>query len=47
MPTEPGVKRTIAFVDGQNLFHAAREAFGYTYPNIRCSKGVPGEIEPG
>jgi len=20
-------------VDGQNLFHAAREAFGYTYPN--------------
>ena len=33
MPTEPAVKRTIAFVDGQNLFHAAREAFGYTYPN--------------
>jgi uncharacterized LabA/DUF88 family protein len=22
------------FVDGQNLFHAAREAFGYTYPNF-------------
>lgn len=21
------------FIDGQNLFHAAREAFGYTYPN--------------
>jgi uncharacterized LabA/DUF88 family protein len=27
------VKRVTAFVDGQNLFHAAREAFGYTFPN--------------
>src|SRR3989338_4615113 len=26
-------KKVIAFVDGQNLFYAAREAFGYTYPN--------------
>lgn len=25
--------RAIAFVDGQNLFYAARDAFGYTYPN--------------
>ncbi len=33
MPVEPTVKRTIAFFDGQNLFHAAKEAFGYTYPN--------------
>jgi len=33
MPPEPSVKRTVAFIDGQNLFHAAREAFGYTYPN--------------
>jgi hypothetical protein len=32
MPTEPAVKRTIAFVDGQNLFHAAKEAFGYEHP---------------
>jgi uncharacterized LabA/DUF88 family protein len=23
----------VVFVDGQNLFHADREAFGYTYPN--------------
>lgn len=23
----------MAFVDGQNLYHAVREAFGYTYPN--------------
>ena len=33
MLTEPGIKRTIAFVDGQNLFYAAKQAFGYTYPN--------------
>jgi len=33
MPTEPSHKCATAFVDGQNLFHAAREAFGYTYPN--------------
>jgi len=33
MPPEPLLKRTIAFFDGQNLFHAAREAFGYTFPN--------------
>jgi uncharacterized LabA/DUF88 family protein len=23
----------VAFVDGQNLFHAVRDTFGYTYPN--------------
>jgi len=33
MACEPTVKRAITFIDGQNLFHAAREAFGYTYPN--------------
>lgn len=33
MPPEPSEKRTIAFVDGQNLFHGAREAFGHTFPN--------------
>ena len=33
MPLEPVAKRAIVFIDGQNLFHAAREAFGYTYPN--------------
>lgn len=27
------VHRAVVFVDGQNLFHAAREAFGCTYPN--------------
>jgi predicted GTPase len=25
--------RAIAFVDGQHLFHQAREAFGYQTPN--------------
>ncbi len=30
---EPDVKRVIAFVDGQNLFHSAMKAFGYNYPN--------------
>ena len=33
MRSEPTHKKTIAFVDGQNLFHAAKEAFGFTYPN--------------
>ena len=33
MAPEPSVKRAVAFVDGQNLFFAARQAFGYTYPN--------------
>ena len=30
---EPAVKRTIVFIDGQNLFNAAKAAFGYSYPN--------------
>lgn len=33
MPSEPSVKRAIAFFDGQNLFHAAKAAFGFTHPN--------------
>jgi uncharacterized LabA/DUF88 family protein len=31
--SEPADKRAVVFVDGQNIFHGAREAFGYTYPN--------------
>lgn len=31
---EPAVKRAIAFVDGQNLFYAAKTAFGYSWPNF-------------
>lgn len=33
MPGEPVVKRAVAFFDGQNLFHAAKRAFGETYPS--------------
>lgn len=33
MPLEPPVKRVYAFVDGQNLFHSTKEAFGYPHPN--------------
>ncbi len=33
MPIEPKTKRAIAFVDGQNLFNAAKRAFGYRFPN--------------
>lgn len=33
MRREPSVKRVVSFVDAQNLFHCAKEAFGYTYPN--------------
>jgi hypothetical protein len=33
MPPEPTQKRTFAFFDGQNLFYAAKEAFGYSFPN--------------
>lgn len=38
MAEEPTIKRVIAFFDGQNLFHSAREAFGYTYPNYDPAK---------
>ena len=33
MPAEPTIKRAIAFIDGQNLFHTVKKAFGYPYPN--------------
>jgi uncharacterized LabA/DUF88 family protein len=33
MPTEPTIKRAIAFVDGQNVYRCAKAAFGYHYPN--------------
>lgn len=35
---EPAIKRAVAFIDGQNLFHHAREAFGYHYPNYDIQK---------
>jgi uncharacterized LabA/DUF88 family protein len=33
MVVEPTHKRTVAFIDGQNLFHAVKMAFRYYYPN--------------
>ena len=33
MPPKPKVKRTVAYIDGQNVYHSVKEAFGYTYPN--------------
>lgn len=33
MPSEPSKKRVTAFIDGQNLFYAAKESFGHKYPN--------------
>jgi uncharacterized LabA/DUF88 family protein len=33
MSQEPTTKRAVAYIDGQNLFHAAKEAFGYSFPN--------------
>jgi uncharacterized LabA/DUF88 family protein len=33
MPLEPSPRRAIAFFDGQNLFYAAKHAFGYSWPN--------------
>ncbi len=33
MPVEPVNKRAIAFIDGQNLFYAVKNAFGHTFPN--------------
>ncbi len=38
MPQEPANKRAIAFMDGQNLYHTARQAFGYSYPNFDVQK---------
>ena len=33
MRSPPIEKRAVAFIDGQNLFHCAKAAFGYSYPN--------------
>lgn len=38
MPKEPDNKRAVAFFDGQNLFHAAKKAFGYVFPNYDPAK---------
>jgi len=33
MPDATPIQRAIAFFDGQNLYHAAKDAFGYTWAN--------------
>ena len=33
MAKEPALIRAVSFFDGQNLFHSAKQAFGYTFPN--------------
>jgi uncharacterized LabA/DUF88 family protein len=35
---EPAMKRAVAFIDGQNLFHHSRKAFGYHFPNYDIQK---------
>ncbi len=36
--TEPAIKRAVTFVDGQNLYRSAEEAFGYHFPNYDVQK---------
>ncbi|OGQ04227.1 MAG: NYN domain-containing protein [Deltaproteobacteria bacterium RIFCSPLOWO2_12_FULL_44_12] len=38
MPNEPVTKRTVAFIDGQNLFYSVKKAFGYKFPNYDVEK---------
>jgi uncharacterized LabA/DUF88 family protein len=38
--SEPTNPAAVAFVDGQNLFKAAKEAFGYSFPNFDVVKLV-------
>lgn len=35
---EPLTKRAIAYIDGQNLFNAVKESFGYHFPNYDAKK---------
>lgn len=37
MAKEPANKRAICFIDGQNLFHSVKAAFGFTFPNYDVS----------
>lgn len=38
MRQEPAIKKVVAFVDGQNLFHSVKSAFGYSFPNFDVNK---------
>jgi len=35
---EPSQKRAVVFIDGQNLYHCAKDTFGYSYPNYDVHK---------
>lgn len=37
---EPAIKRAVAFIDGQNLYHHSKDAFGYHFPNYNIEKLV-------
>jgi len=41
MLTEPQIKRVVSFVDGQNLFYAAKNAFGYNHPTTTSRPSPP------
>ena len=38
MPAEPHIKRAVSFIDGQNLYRHAKDAFGHHHPNYDPSK---------
>ena len=38
MPATPSIKRAVSFIDGQNLFHHAKSAFGHRHPNYDPKK---------
>jgi uncharacterized LabA/DUF88 family protein len=38
MAYEPEHKRALVFIDGQNLFHGAKQAFGYRWPNYAVDR---------
>jgi hypothetical protein len=33
MPAEPDIQRAVLFIDGQNLYRHANDAFGHHHPN--------------
>ena len=38
MSAEPDIKRAVSFIDGQNLYRHAKDAFGHHHPNYDPSK---------
>jgi uncharacterized LabA/DUF88 family protein len=43
---EPTVKKAFAFIDGQNLFHQVKDAFGYRFPNYDVAALTRAVCEP-